>query len=173
MRAEKQLLVDEIKEKLERSQGFVLARYKHLAPNTSADFRMKLAEAGGDVEVVKKRLLRKAAESAGIALGEMALEGHIALLFSESEPVALTKAIYAFCKEHAKLLDVLCGRFEGAMYSGQDVAELAKLPEKDVMRAQLLSTLEAPMAALLGVVEALLCSVALCIENYLTKQQEV
>lgn len=173
MKAEKQYLLDDIEEKIAKAKGFVIAKYQHLAPNVSVKLREHLRSIGADIEVVKKRLLRKAAEKAGITFDEHALQGHIALLFSEKDPMPMTKAIFAFSKENEEILDVLCGRFEGCMYSGQEVAQIAELPEESVIRAQFLSVLEAPLASMLGVMESILCAVIHCLQNKLTKQQEV
>jgi large subunit ribosomal protein L10 len=169
MRQEKQFLLDEIKEKMSDSKALVLARYTRLEPNLSASFRQGLAQAGGSLEVVKKRVLLKAAQSAGVELPQEALKGHIAVVFADQDPVQMTKVVYQFCKENNQILEVLGGRFEGAFCSALDVEQISKLPSKDEMRAQFLGTLEAPLSQTLAVVEALLTSVMHCLEN---KSQE-
>ncbi len=68
MRPEKQLLLDEIKDKIAGSKAIVLASYKQLEPNAAAAFRTNLAKTGGSLEVVKKRVLMKAAQAAGVAI---------------------------------------------------------------------------------------------------------
>ena len=68
MRAEKQLLLDEIKEKIEESSGFVTLNYQNFTSSRAREFRDKMAEAGGEFEVVKKRVFAKAAESQGISI---------------------------------------------------------------------------------------------------------
>ena len=57
------------------------------------------------------------------------------------------------------------GRFEGRMYAADQMVKLSTLPSKDEMRAQLLATLEAPMAQTLAVMEAVLSSVVYCLQN--------
>ncbi len=165
MRKEKQFLLDEIKDKIEASKAFVLTKYERVNPNMAADFRVRLGKSGGDFEVVRKRILIKAAQAAGIALNPQLLEGHIGVVFAVTDPVQVTKALYDYSKENEDVLTVLGGQFDGKLYSAQDVEVLSKLPSKNEMRAQLLSILEAPMAQVLSVMEALLTSLMHGIEN--------
>lgn len=169
MRIEKQLLLDEIKDKITGAKSIVFARYKALEPNRSFAFRSNLAKAGGSLEIVKKRILVKAAGAAHMALSADVLEGHIAVIFGQEDPVLMTKAIYQFSSENEGLLEVLGGHFEGVFCSSNDVELLSKLPGRDEMRSQFLATLEAPLSQTLAVMEALLTSVMYCLENQAEK----
>ena len=172
MRAEKQLLLDEIKEKIDQSKAMVLASYQKLSPNTTAGFRDSLRKIGGGLEVVRKRVLIKAAEASGVQLDPDILEGHIAVIFADEDPVATTKLIFAFSKENEDTLKVLGGRLEGQLCTGADIEMISMLPGKDEMRAQFLGLLEAPMSQTLAVVEALLSSVMHCLENKAQKGEQ-
>lgn len=172
MRKEKQLLLDEIKEKIESSNALVLTQYQSLKPNLSADFRMKLMKAGGGFAVVKKRVLLKAAEESGLKLDESALEGHIGVGFATQDPVAFTKAISEYAKENKETFAILGGQFEGKFCTADDVRAIADLPSQDVMRAQFIGLLEAPMSQTLSVIQALLTSIMYCLENKAGTVQE-
>src|SRR5271154_7274136 len=165
MRQEKQLLLDDIKDRMVNSQAIVLASYKRLEPNVAASFRNSLAQTGGSLEVVKKRVLVKAAQVAGVELDPALLQGHIAVVFANEDPVQTTKVVYQFCQENEQVLEVIGGRFEGNLCSAKDVEQISKLPGKDEMRAQFLGTLEAPLSQTLAVIEALLTSVIYCLDN--------
>jgi len=165
MRPEKQLLLDEIKDKIGASKALVLASYQKLEPNLAAKFRMNISKTGGSLEVVRKRILIKAAMEAGVSLDPDVLEGHIAVVFAEQDPIQTTKVIYQFCQENESMMNVLCGQFEGKLCSAKDVELISRLPSQDEMRAQLLGLFEAPLAHMLGTVDALLTSVIFCLEN--------
>lgn len=169
MRAEKQLLLDEIREKIDHSKALVLTSYKKLEPNLTAGLRDTLRQQGGGLEVVRKRILAKAAKASGLVVDMDTLQGHIAVFFSGEDPVVTTKTIFDFSKANEDILTILGGCFEGQLCSASDVEQIAKLPGKDEMRAQFLGTLEAPMSQALATVEALLSSVMHCLEN---KSQE-
>ncbi len=165
MREEKQLLLDEIKDKMDQSTAIVLTSYQKLTPNMASDLRMKIGSSGGVFEVVRKRILIKAAAAAGFTLEQKMLEGHIGVFFALSDPVSVAKVIYQYRKENEDVLKVLGGRFEGQVCTASDVEQIAKLPSKDEMRAAFLGTLEAPLSQTLAVVESLLTSVLFCMEN--------
>jgi large subunit ribosomal protein L10 len=171
MRPEKQLLLEDMKQRLASSNAIVLARYAKLEPNKAAVFRMDLAKTGGSLAIIKKRILLKAAQEAGIALDAGMLDGHIAVIFSHDDPLATTKTIYQFSKANEETFNVVCGQFEGAFCSAQDVKQISELPSKDEMRAQLLATLEAPLGQTLATMEALLTAVMHCLENKSQKNQ--
>jgi large subunit ribosomal protein L10 len=165
MRPEKQFLLDEIKGKMDGSGAFILTRYQKMNPNMTSAFRFSLAKVGGDFEVVKKRILLKAANAAGVALDPAILAGHIAVIFALEDPVQTTKAVFKFKQDNEEVLEVIGGRFEGRLYSAKDVEQLSKLPSKQEMQAQFLGLLEAVPAQTLGVFDALLTSVMYCLEN--------
>jgi large subunit ribosomal protein L10 len=143
----------------------VLTRYKRMNPNLASHFRNFLGKSGGSYEVVRKRILIKAAEAAGIKLDRDQLEGHVGVVFAEQDPITVTKAVYQFRQENEDVLQILGGRFEGSVCTAADVEQISKLPSKDEMRAQFLGLLEAPLSQTLSVMEALLTSVMHCLEN--------
>ncbi len=165
MIAAKELLLDEIKDKIKQSKGFVLTRYQKLDPNLASELRIKLSSSGGTFSVMGKRILIKAAAAEGIPFEREALQGHIGVVFLNEDPIQATKSIFQFRKDHEDVLEVLGGRFEGKLYNSADVKALSELPSKDEMRAQFLGLLEAPLSQTLSTMEALLTSVLYCLEN--------
>jgi len=165
MRAEKQLLLDEIKEKIESFESFIVTRYESLNAANAKEFRREITKLGGDYEVVRKRVLCKAAEAAGATLDAKQLEGHIGVVFAKDDPAAVSKSLIDFSKEKGDVFEPLAGRIDGEMCSGEDVQKIARLPGKDQMRAELLGLFEAPMAQMLATTEALLTSILHCLEN--------
>ncbi len=165
MRQEKQLLLDEIKAKIDGSNAIVVTRYQNFTPNLASQFRSQLLQAGGDFEVVRKRIFLKAAESSGIQFNPETLEGHIGIVFSEKDPVGVIKTLIQFSKDNEEIFSILGGRFDGNLCSARDVVEISKLPSKEEMRSQFLALLEAPLSQTLSTMESLLTSVMYCLEN--------
>jgi large subunit ribosomal protein L10 len=165
MRHEKQLLLDEIKNKIVESKSFILTRYNKMKANSAWDFRGTIAKVGGDYEVVRKRILIKAAAEAGINLDINNLEGHIGVVFPGSDPIETTKVVFQYGQNNEKAVEVLGAHLDGRLYLAKDVETLSKLPGKNEMRSQLLGLFEAPMAQTLAVMEALLTSVIYCLDN--------
>lgn len=171
MRKEKTLLLDEIKGHLDESEAFVVVSYKNLNANNEADLRSSIAKSGGRLLTLKKRMLLKAAETVGVELDQEQLPGHVTVLAARENVVDTIKALFKFKDEKEDTLDVLVGRYEGALCTPQDIEAISKLPSKDEMRAQLLGIFEAVPAATLGVMDALLTSVVYCLENKINKEE--
>lgn len=172
MRPEKELLLNEITAKIDSSPAFVLASYSKMSPNLAATFRSNIGKVGGRLKVVKKRVFLKAAEKSGFSLDRADLQGHVGVIFTPEDPVETAKYVYQFRKENKGTLEVLGGRFEGAICSAGDVELISKLPNQNEMRAQLLGLFEAPMSQTLAVVDALLTSVIYCLDNKAGESEE-
>jgi large subunit ribosomal protein L10 len=165
MRQEKQLLLDDIRDKITESTGFILTRYGKMNPNLASQFRFDLMKSGGDFEVIRKRILMKAAEAAGLKLDRATLDGHIGIVFTTQDLLQTAKTVFKFKESNEDMMEVIGGRFEGKLYSAKDIEALSKLPTKPEMQSQLLGLLEAVPSQLLGVIDALLSSVAHALDN--------
>ncbi len=163
MRAEKKLLLDEIKEKIEKSNSMILTSYENVTAQDSWNIRNTLSKNESEYEVVKKRVFIKAAKECGFELNLDELKGHVGVVFISGDPMVSTKSVYEFTDDGK--LQVLLGQLEGKSYSSKEMEELSKLPSKDEMRAQFLSLLEAPMTQTVSVMDSLLTSVIYAIEE--------
>lgn len=172
MRPEKELLKREISDKIKGFPSFIVMNYNKFSANTANDFRRQIGKQGGDVLVVRKRVLLKAADDVGIDLREHSLDGHLGVVFLGSDPLETTKTVVKFSQDRDQIIQLLCGRFDGQFLSGADVERLSKLPGKNEMRAQLLSVFEAPLSQTLAVIEALLTSVPHCLKNKANIEEE-
>jgi len=165
MRAEKQLLLDEIRDKISNSNGVFLARYQGLRAGAAESIRNTLREAGGDMEMVRKRIFIKAAAEAGVEFDPGVMEGHIALVFAGDDLVQTAKALVDFGKESGGAVEVLAARFDGQQYDAAAVTKLSKMPGIQELRAQLVGLFAAPMTQTVGTMQAVLTSLLYLVEN--------
>ena len=82
MKREKQLLLDEMKEQIQQSGSFIIAKYQHLTGARAFEFRREIAKTGGYFEVVRKRMLLEAVRRVGIEFDPEQLPGHIGLILA-------------------------------------------------------------------------------------------
>lgn len=156
MRAEKQLLLDEIKEQIQGSQSLLVISYDKLPPNSTWDLRSQLSKAGSHLEVVRKRVFLKAARDAGVQIEETMLRGHVGVVFVKGQDaMPSAKLVLKFSEENSDSVKVLCGQIEGRIAPGSEVEELSKLPGLDEMRSIFIGLLVSPMSQTLAVMEAL------------------
>lgn len=166
MREEKQLLLDEIKEKIEGATGFVALSYKNFTSARAREFRDKVAGMGGEFEIVRKRVFIKAAETMGIPFNVKAMTGHVGVIFAHNDDATvLIKGAVKFGEDNDSAVTVLAGHIDGAICTAEDVEAIAKLPGINELRAQFLGLIEAPMAQNAQVIQAVLASVLYCFEE--------
>jgi large subunit ribosomal protein L10 len=155
LKTEKERIVEELAEQLSASETLIVADYRGLTNKQLEALRDVLLEHGARFRIVKNTLTRLAAERAGADALLVMLEGPTAIAFIESsgDPAAVAKALAATSKE-TNVLALRGGIFEGRMLSGDEVQQLATLPPLDVLRAQLVGAIVAPLTQLLGLVSA-------------------
>jgi large subunit ribosomal protein L10 len=152
---DKERLVSELTERLKSSQTLIVADYRGLTNAEIDALRGKLLEEGARFTVVKNTLTRRAAEAAGADALLALLEGPTAIAFLESggDPAAVAKAL-ADTARTTRVLAIRGGLLEGRPMSAEEVDALAKLPPADVVRAQVLGAITAPLTTLVALFNA-------------------
>jgi len=172
MRPEKQQLVADLRRLIEPCSGIFLISYKGLTVSQFAEFRSSLVEYGAECHVVPNRLLLRAAAECGLdELAGLALEEDNAIVTGGSDVVAIAKKVREFAKKHDAVA-IKHGVLDGALISGQQVSDLADLPPREVLLAQLLGVLVAPAQQLVGVLNAKSASVVYALKAYLDKKEQ-
>jgi large subunit ribosomal protein L10 len=155
LKTDKERIVAELTERLQTCDTLIVADYRGLTMSEIDDLRTKLLEHGARFSVVKNTLTRRAAEAAGSDTLLALLEGPTAIAFLESDgdPVAVAKALSDAAKT-TRVLEIRGGILEGRPITEADVANLATLPPVDVVRAQVLGAVTAPLQAIVGLFTA-------------------
>lgn len=155
LRENKEQIVAELTERLRDTETLIVADYRGLTMKEIDALRGELLQHGARFTVVKNSLTRRAAEAAGADVVLTLLDGPTAIAFLESDgdPVAVAKAL-AETARTTKVLSIRGGILEGQAMSGEAVEELAKLPSTDVLRAQVLGAISAPLYAIVGLFTA-------------------
>jgi large subunit ribosomal protein L10 len=154
-KADKELVVAELTERLRTSETLLVADYRGLTMPQIDTLRTRLLESGARFSVVKNTLGRRAAEAAGSEALLTLLEGPSAIAFLEADGdmVAAAKALADMARE-SKILAIKGGVLQGRAMTAEEVESLAKLPPLEVLQGQVLAAIIAPVTALLGLVSA-------------------
>lgn len=171
-RTEKQAVVSEIKEKLAGLKGAVLTNYRGLSVAQDTKLRRKLREAGVEYRVMKNTLTRLAAKEVGIEGLDKYLEGPTAIAMSAKDPVAPAKVLSDFIRENKlQAIEIKAGLVEGKVIDAGGVKALASLPPREVLVAQLLGTMQAPIAGFVRVLGGIPSNLVYALEA-IRKQKE-
>ena len=150
----KSVIVDEIKAKIENAQAAVLVDYRGLTVEETTELRKQFREAGVEYKVYKNSLMRFAFKAAGLEGFNSHLTGPNAIAFSsEADPVAPAKIAKEFAKDH-KNLEIKAGFVDGEIIDVAGVEGLADLPPREVLIAQVLGGLNAPISGFANVLQA-------------------
>jgi large subunit ribosomal protein L10 len=141
--------------KFERAVSAVLADFRGLSVQELTDLRRQLREASLDVAVVKNTLARRAVQETAFEKLSPYLKGPTAITFSYRDAVAPAKVLNAYIKKQPKLV-LRAGFFEGEALPAAKLAEVADLPPRDILLAQALAAMQAPLAGLVGTLQGIL-----------------
>jgi large subunit ribosomal protein L10 len=134
---------------------------------------VELLKHGAKLTVVKNTLTRRAAEAAGADALLAMLEGPTAIAFVEADgnPVAVAKALSDAAKS-TNILALRGGVLSGNPITGDEIERLAKLPPLEVLQAQLVGVIVAPLTQLAAVLNAPLQNLVGLIDARITQLQE-
>ena len=141
----KQAKVEEIKEKLQKSQSVILASYQGLTVEEDTQLRKSLREAGVEYKVYKNTLVILAAKELGIEGLDEHLQGPISIAIGYDDVTAPARILNDFAKTHKKL-ELKAGLVQGEIYDADKVKQLANIPSKDVLIAKLLGSIKSPLS---------------------------
>ena len=150
----KQKIVDELSQRLSNSCAGVIVSYKGINVEDDTKLRKELREANVNYTVVKNTMLSRAIKGTSLENINEVLEGTTALATSEDDYVAAARILCDFASEH-KFFEIKTGFLNDEIIDKNKVKELSKLPSKEVLVAQVLSGLNAPISGLAGVLSGL------------------
>ena len=99
---QKQLVIDEIKDKVSNSNGVVLFDYRGLLDSEIKELKRALRESGSEYKVYKNTLMHRALSDLNIDIDEH-LNGPSAIAFSEDQ-IAPIKVLANFMKKHPAIV---------------------------------------------------------------------
>ena len=145
--------VELLSEKLKKAKVAVLTDYRGLTVSQIQELRGKLRSGDVEYRVVKNTLARRAAEAAGVPALQSELEGPVAIAFGYDDLSLPSKLINEFVRSTRLKLDVKGGLVEGRVFSPEQVKQLADLPSRETLIAQLLGTLQSPVGQLVAIMQ--------------------
>jgi large subunit ribosomal protein L10 len=166
---QKKLVVAALTEHLKTACTGVVVNYKGITVAQDTKLRKELREAGDEYMVVKNTLLRLALKDAGIDGLDHVLEGTTAIALSKDNYVSGAKILTKFA-ETSKKFEIKAGFVDGGAISVDGVKELASLPSKEVLVAQVLGGLNAPITGFVTVLNGTMKGLVLALNAIAEKQ---
>ena len=142
---QKQIIIDEIKDKFERAESAVVIDYMGITVAEADEMRKKLREAELDYTVYKNTLVKRAIEGTKYeALGEI-LEGPSGFAFSYDDATAPARVLNDARKAYKKM-EFKGGIIEGEYFDKENIEKIAAIPSRDTLISKFMGSIQSPIA---------------------------
>jgi len=152
-RSEKEAVVTEVSALASQAQTLVMPEYRGITVADMTKFRASARSQGVSLSVLKNTLARRAVAGTSFESVSDQMTGPLIYGFSV-DAVAAAKVVADFAKTNDKLV-IRGGAFAGKTLDVNGVKQLASIPSKEVLLAQLCGLLMSPMSRTAVVLGAL------------------
>ena len=154
--SEKQAIVAALTERIQNASSGLFVDYKGITVAQDTELRTELRKNDVEYSVVKNTLTRFAAQNAGLGELSDSLNGTTSLALSNGDPIAPMRVINKFAKQfNGAKFSIKAGFMDGKILPLNEILAIAELPSKEVLQAQVLGTMLAPITSLAIVLKAI------------------
>ena len=152
-RSEKEAVISDVTGLAAKAQTLVIAEYRGITVAEMTKLRNNARSAGVSLSVLKNTLARRAVAGSSFEVVSDQMTGPLIYGFSV-DAVAAAKVVAEFAKINDKLV-VRAGAYGGKALDVNGVKQLASIPSKEVLLAQLLGLMQSPISRTARVLSAL------------------
>lgn len=161
-REQKAATVEEIAGQLQAAEAVFAIDYRGISVPQAAELRTQLRDAGASFRIVKNSLTELAADQAGTPSLRALLEGPTALTFVAGDAATAAKALADFARAQP-VLEFKGGLLNGEELSAEQIRDIARLPARDVLFAQMVGTVASPLTGLVRGLNGLVSGLAVAL----------
>ena len=152
-RSEKEAVINDVTSLAAKAQSLVIAEYRGITVADMTKLRNEARSKGVSLSVLKNTLARRAVAGSAFEVVADQMTGPLIYGFSE-DAVSAAKVVADFAKTNDKLV-IRDGAFDGKALDVNGVKQLANIPSKEVLLAQLCGLLMSPISRTAVVLGAL------------------
>lgn len=156
-----------LKERIQSSEGLLLAEYRGLSVHDATELRRSLSD-HARFAIVKNTLFERAAADAGVAELRELLDGPTAVAFVQDDVVATAKKVVDAAKKFPALV-IKGGFLDGKILSAAEAQALAALDSREVMLSKVAGMLKSEMSRAASMFQTLQGRFAGLLEAYKEK----
>ncbi|MDR0518919.1 MAG: 50S ribosomal protein L10 [Clostridiales Family XIII bacterium] len=151
---QKQAVIDEIKDKFDKSSSAVVIDYMGITVAEADAMRTKLRDADVDYKVYKNTLVTRAIDGTEYAELKGILAGPSAFAFGADDATAPARVLNGVMKEFKKM-SFKAGIIDGVFYDAAGMAQIADIPPRDELLAKFLGSIQNPVGGFVRVLAAI------------------
>ena len=152
----KELMVDTLTKRLHTTPNLLITSFEKLTVSDANELRRSLRQVASHYVVAKGALAHRALASLGWDGAAQLLQGSVGFILAGEDAATASKVLLDFMKAHEGALVVRGAWMDGAVLSTSQVTELAQLPSRQALLAQLVMAVEGPLADLVNTLEGVL-----------------
>lgn len=170
-RQEKAGVIQSLNENILASKATFLVEYQGINVEQLQKLRKNLRVQGGDLKVAKARLMKRAISNTQADVLDPLLKDQIALVFARTDIASIAKVLRDFSKE-VEACKIVGGNLGNSLLDAASVLQIAQLPSREVLLAQLMGLMLAPMTQCVQVLNVLIVRLLWTLKQIeATKQQ--
>jgi len=141
----KQVIIDEIKGKLDGAQSLVVIDYMGITVAQADAMRKKLREANVDYTVYKNTLVKRAIEGTEFEPLKDVLDGPSGVAISKEDATAPARVLKGVIDEFKKM-EFKAGVVEGKFFDKDAITAIANIPSREVLIAKFMGSIQSPVS---------------------------
>jgi large subunit ribosomal protein L7/L12 len=149
-RQEKNEEVERLKQDFEKIKSAFLVDFRGMKVVDATDLRRQVHKSHGHFKVVKNTLAALAAKDLPLNVLEKYFEGPTGIAFTDQDAAALAKVLNTISKDNPNLV-IKAGYLEGSFIEGKRISEIANMPSRAQLQAQVVGMLASPLRRLMWV----------------------
>lgn len=165
----KEIAGNRLKSYFKDANSIFIVQYSGISSPDLSALRQSLKSIKARIFVVRNNLSRRILKDLGYNELASFIEGPCGFVFAKDEPPAVSKILYAFSKEHEQL-KLRGGSLKERLLLKDEIESLARLPDREVLRAQVVGALNAPLVKLVMVLKGNLRKLVYCLEQIREKK---
>jgi ribosomal protein L7/L12 len=149
-RTEKQTEVEQLKQDFAKITSAFLVDFRGMKVVDATEMRRQILKSQGNFKVVKNTLASLAAKDLPLNVLDKFFEGPTGIAFTDKDASALAKVLNTFSKDNPNLV-IKAGYLEGTFIEGKRIGEIANMPSRSQLQAQIVGLLASPFRRLVWV----------------------
>jgi ribosomal protein L7/L12 len=152
-RTEKAKAVDQLKQDFANVDSAFLVDFRGMKVVDATELRRQIHKSQGKLMVVKNTIAVRATQDTRMKVLAEFFRGPTAIAYTSADVVALAKILNSTSKDNPNLI-IKAGYLDGSLIEGKRISEVANLPTKGVLQAQVVGLMASPLRRLVWVLNA-------------------
>ena len=151
----KERMIKELISDIKERPNFFITNYMGSSVSDLDNVRKSLRPCSSTYFVVKNSILNVVLDQLKIEDAKSLVDGGVGVSLSGDDIIATTKALVNFSKTHEKF-KIKGGYVDGKLISTEKIKEMAALPSKEVLLAQVVGGIKAPITGFVMVLSGII-----------------